>query len=364
MGNSISRQNSDEVAMASENFLAPEDVLTPDFKGDPDLPPEGSHGILTERGLFNILLTVVNPTKQTYVRDAATALLTLLPNIGFGPGPGGDQRLVLVRDGILEVARQIPHMHAAQLRLVALILELHKTATFGRRYIFEEVRPLQRAKHYLRTGPSQVPGRPHLSSISHQNRSSPTCRAFSTTLVTTCSSMSFLSAIPAMVSEHPDGCMHAECGSDDEDDNTRLARSLNYQAFMARLLSAGFMPDASMNHAIWTLRGMLEQAPVPHDTVWCYSYRAGCAATWFIYAGQAMHIHVVQSADSLDPSDARRWRPGEMFKGSRAFGRERWAFWRNSFSRVKEREGIEDWCVSLAEKAVLMMDAIDQVMQF
>lgn len=129
---------------------------------------------------------------------------------------------------------------------------------------------------------------------------------------------------------------------------------------MARLLAIGF--DTGPTHAIWTLRLSLE---TEIKDVNAYSMHVAGAAMWMIYAAQTLYAQIVQiPEESIDQHKERIWSTGELNKDSNIVGRGRWLFWRNALADAGRRDGVDQLCVHLAQRAVEMMDVVDRNMTF
>lgn len=115
--------------------------------------------------------------------------------------------------------------------------------------------------------------------------------------------------------------------SKDEEESARLSKAwVNFNAFVARLNTAGVMFFAA--HPIWLLRSALEEdltaEPGLHD---CHIMTA---AQIVEYNGAMMRQTLI-AEPKLREDEERMYRGGSLFKGKPGINADRWAFWIKRF---------------------------------
>lgn len=104
------------------------------FKGPSRDFGNESGWLLTEREVFHVLEQIINSNTPTYVREAASAIVSMLPKDVRGY-VGNDPHLITVRDEFYNAARQIPHNHVGHMKLVYLLKALLRRPLMRKRTI-------------------------------------------------------------------------------------------------------------------------------------------------------------------------------------------------------------------------------------
>ncbi|QGA17132.1 hypothetical protein EYB26_004802 [Talaromyces marneffei] len=245
---------------------------------------------------FNILCQFLLQDDLS-VRQAVSLLHNILPtkkeeNLGGQPG-----MLVCV---LLDIARQIPYSHPAQIQLVRLVGELRKSD----RLTFHAIDYDQGYSFYT--------SMPDLGM---------TLREWSPWTM----------------------------GFDE------VAHGVNMAAFAARLSASGIINGISF--AIWDMRDNLEEddeSDLEH-----YSEYISCAAMWILCSGQWFFTEMVYVQRS--PADLAEvgpsWRTGSLYKGP-ILGLERWKFWQKAFIAAAESVHANEECKTLSLKSANIMQAL------
>lgn len=139
----------------------------------------------------------------------------------------------------------------------------------------------------------------------------------------------------------------------DEPSADPYACSLNYAAFLARLVRCGFF-GYSRGTGIRTMREALETAVSDDDVA--ADFVPSAAALWILIAGQALYTLVVEAP--LVGKD-NTYKCGELYHGPET-GVERWEFWKKALAAASAKKGASAECQRLAKGAVEMMDVIQE----
>ncbi|KAJ4297944.1 hypothetical protein N0V90_005843 [Kalmusia sp. IMI 367209] len=134
----------------------------------------------------------------------------------------------------------------------------------------------------------------------------------------------------------------------------------NFNYFLARTIDA----EVTDGHifSIWSMRQALEMEP-KIGTGWYeaskpalyYDAHVPGAAVWVLGLGKKLH----EREQDLTPKNENQGNPGrggDLWTGSAAFSKERWAFWKKRFGEVAEFEGVSEETKSIAKEAVEAMN--------
>ncbi|KAI0129047.1 hypothetical protein BJ170DRAFT_623816 [Xylariales sp. AK1849] len=123
---------------------------------------------------------------------------------------------------------------------------------------------------------------------------------------------------------------------------------VNFNAFYARLNGAGVMHSES--HSIWMLRAALEEE-VPRELLDC---RILTAAQILEHNGPNLDLQL-RMGRQLDETEARMYQGGSLFKGNSGLNEERWVFWITRFRDLAEKTTTEE-VKSAALRAARLME--------
>ncbi|PKX97265.1 DUF3632 domain-containing protein [Aspergillus novofumigatus IBT 16806] len=254
-----------------------------------------------EHRIFNILNDYLQPSSTTPPREAAQTIHALTPKAGSTPEENSDLEdfLWYTWGTIIKVAKQIPHDHPSQDRLVDLIralTELPPTTVSiwgSENYLWKDLPML---------GPS--------------------------------------------LRESWDPPTYTK--SNDQE----IVEWINLQAFTARLMSK-CDPSLSLL-GVWSLRSGLEEELSDKEV----HGEAAAAAMWMVYGGENLFS---QLADAVEDEEKERlMRPGTLYSGQGQLSPERWQFWKQRFGEMSEQVQVNDETKSVIRLAREKMESVEQ----
>ncbi|EAW17801.1 DUF3632 domain-containing protein [Aspergillus fischeri NRRL 181] len=254
-----------------------------------------------EQHIFNILNDYLQPSSTTPPSEAAQSIHALTPKAGSTQEESSEMEdfLWYTWGTIIKVAKQIPHNHPSQDRLVELIhalTELPPTTVsiWGSENCLWKDLPM--------LGPSL-----------RESWNAPTYT---------------------------------------KPNDQEITEWINLQAFTARLMSK-CDPSLSLL-GVWSLRSGLEEELSGKEV----DGEAAAAAMWMVYGGANLFS---QLADAVpDEEKERLMRPGRLYSGQGQLSPERWQFWKQRFGEMSEQIQVNDETKGVIRLAREKMERVEQ----
>lgn len=152
-----------------------------------------------------------------------------------------------------------------------------------------------------------------------------------------------------------------------EDDKTEnsIRKHENWQAFLGRLYSDGFLSNTCGFLPVNVFRDTFEGSNNRDSSNQLRIDLIMSAALWIIYAGQAIYNQVVLAPRSaIDGKVELTWKTGPGYKGKELTGRDRWLLWRKGFGDALEYGEANEKTIDFATRAIAIMDALDHGMRW
>ncbi|GAQ09484.1 hypothetical protein ALT_6805 [Aspergillus lentulus] len=266
--------------------------LSLESRAQPDSP---------EHRIFNILNDYLQPSSTTPPREAAQAIHALTPKTGSTPEENSELEdfLWYTWGTIIKVAKQIPHNHPSQDRLVDLIhalTELPPTTVSiwgSENYLWKDLPML---------GPS--------------------------------------------LRESWDPPAYTK------PDDQEVTEWINLQAFTARLMSK-CDPSLSLL-GVWSLRSGLEEELSDNEL----EGEVAAAAMWMVYGSENLFS---QLADAVEDEEKERlMKPGTLYSGQGQLSPERWQFWKQRFGEMSQQIQVSYETTGVIRLAGEKMESVEQ----
>ncbi|RLL96285.1 hypothetical protein CFD26_106374 [Aspergillus turcosus] len=265
----------------------------------------------TEQRIFDILNDYLQPSSTTPPSEAARAIHALTPT--QEENSDLEDFLWSTWGTIIQIAKQIPHDHPSQDRLVDLIhalAELPPTTVS----IWNSETRLWKDLPIL--GPSLREA---------WNRTYP--------------------------SDNTATLLTAQAPTYTKSNDRAIAEWINLQAFAARLMSK-CDPSLSL-FAVWSLRSGLEEELSDKEL----DGEVAAAAMWMVYGGETLFS---QLADAVqDEEKERMMKPGTLYSGQGQLCLERWQFWKRRFGESEQIQ-VNDETKGVIRLAREKMEKIEQ----
>lgn len=139
---------------------------------------------------------------------------------------------------------------------------------------------------------------------------------------------------------------------------------VNFNVFVAHLKASGAMGGKSATYAIWEMRDAFEAPPEDPEL---QDYRVMAAAQWIFWYDYGQNLfNTMRNPCILCEPLSRIWSVGPFLKEGRVapLSLERLRFWRTGFAAAAENVDASEEYKTLASKASLLMESMENSMVF